>query len=451
MSALGDYVHLYYKNYQKYGTTKDSPKNNETLNFSAIMQNRLNSIREISSTALALLASRLAANSYNSVEREKMAWTTKQQELIDEVWALLYERVQTIGDLNSVLKLSSGGHQFRTGKKGETVSFVSLSSFAPSSQTVLKDRRKKASQKRNEIQTLIENINKNQPASEEQINRLVHLFEEYSHLSVGAESESVIGSIEKRMGQLKYASAFRSIQGQLGEMLVAICDDRANELGAEAVASLIQQTVKGDERTKISFDKDLIVGKPQFLSYKDDSHEYYIGQSQNKVDVQIKVKDEDVFASVKKYQVRLGNQPRSHLQDVNLFSTITFLNQFNDFGNHWLNLRAAKGSPSDAASELDTIVKQEVAFQALASGNPLKKGTSFANVFIFIDSISGNIYVKSVKRLLQNLNAFSGLQKIDTVLLKNQWEQSGPEERITSILQQLHKCFLSISISLSSS
>ena len=80
------------------------------------------------------------------------------------------------------------------------------------------------------------------------------------------------------------------------------------------------------------------------------------------MDVQIKVKDEDVFASVKKYQVRLGNQPRSHLQDVNLFSTITFLNQFNDFGNHWLNLRAAKGSPSDAASELDTIVKQEVAF-----------------------------------------------------------------------------------------
>lgn len=447
MSALGDYVHLYYKNYQKYGITKNDPENKKTLNFNAIMQNRISSIKEISSTALTLLASRLAVNSYNNIEKDKTEWTTRQQALIDEVWALLYERVQMINNLDSALKLSSGGLQYRTTKKGEIISFMSSQNFAPSSQKILKDRRKKAFQKRNEIQTLIDELNKNQPASEEQINKLVRLFEEYSHLTVGAESESVIGSIEKKMGQLKYASTIQSIQGRLGEMLVAICDDKANKLGAEAVADLIQQTVKGSNRTKISISKDLVAGNPQFLSGKDDSHEYYIGESQDKVDVQIKVNDEDVFASVKKYQVKSGNRPKADLQEVNLFPTMVFLNQFNDFGNHWLNLRAAKGAPSGAASELDTIVKQEVAFQALASGNPLKKGVSFANVFIFIDSVNGQVYVKSVKKLLQNLSAFGGLGKIDRISLTNQ-RQKTPEERIANILQQLHGCFLLISISL---
>jgi hypothetical protein len=96
------------------------------------------------------------------------------------------------------------------------------------------------------------------------------------------------------------------------------------------------------------------------------------------------------------------------LQDVDLYPTLIFLNSqiagLENFGNHWLNMHSAykiAGSirtyDDPGKENLDEILKKEVAYEALCSGNPFKTGVDSANVFVHINRATGKVYVKSAK------------------------------------------------------
>ena len=70
----------------------------------------------------------------------------------------------------------------------------------------------------------------------------------------------------------------------------------------------------------------------------DNRNEYFLGTTQNKVDVKIKVKNEPILATVKTTGV--SNSKRPVLQHVDLYPTLTFLNN----GYKWIRLNIKKGS-----------------------------------------------------------------------------------------------------------
>jgi len=114
-------------------------------------------------------------------------------------------------------------------------------------------------------------------------------------------------------------------------MFVAVCDDRAFINANRTVAEIVEEAVKGDERAEILIDKNLIAeGRGDFL-YKTSSQNntmYSLGSTQNKVDVAISINDNDIFASVKSYRSTDDKYARPDLQEVNLLTSLTFLNNY---------------------------------------------------------------------------------------------------------------------------
>jgi len=131
--------------------------------------------------------------------------------------------------------------------------------------------------------------------------------------------------------------------------------------------------------------------------------------------------------------------PRPKLQEVNLLTTLTFLNSYTgleDFGNHWLNMHSMHVAHPQQ-KELDEILKKEIAYEALSSGNPFKKGVDSANVFVHINRATGKVYVKSVQDLLDNMDRIGGLSGISRLHFNNQ-RQDEIWQRINNILTQVH-------------
>lgn len=457
MSALGEYVHLYHKNYKKYGVTRKDPNGEKRPDYSVdIINNRIkNAIPKVNDATLEVLRTRLKTNTSSQINKEKDQWQNHQQKLINEIYFLLQERASGVTGIHRVINISQGNGWITKNGYATRLSTTQNWAFTLSNEE-LKARRIKAQNTYDKIQSLISQINKGeQPQSEENLQTLIKLYEQYTHLSGGSLISSTIGDIEKAIGEKRYQNTAGAIGGHFGEMLVAICDDNAANLAEEQVAEFLENTIKGAESTEIIFDKDLVIGKKRnkhFLNTSTkDGTKYTLGTTKDKVDVQINIQDEDIFASVKSYAVEAGNMVRVELQDINLFSTLTFLNNYEsyvDFGNHWLNMHASQTGHDIGArpgkATLDEIVKKEVAFQAFSSGNPLKQNVKNANIFIFINRATGDIYVKNVQDILKNnMDQINGLNKISNIILKNRKEKK-VQDRIYGILNQLHQVKIAV-------
>jgi len=91
MSALGEYVHLYYKDYKKYGVARKDSNEAKIPNYSIdIINSRIRKeIPKVSDAALDTLKTRLKANTFNKINEEKNEWQIHQQKLINEIYSLL--------------------------------------------------------------------------------------------------------------------------------------------------------------------------------------------------------------------------------------------------------------------------------------------------------------------------------------------------------------------------
>ncbi len=467
MSALGEYIHLHYKNYKKYGVTKKDPDGKGVPNYSMDVINRRikNNTPKVKKNTLTTLEKRLKANSSKREQEADKEWEIHQQKLIDEIYSLLYERVSNVKGVQRLGEIASGNFYFTDEEgKGQHVS-ISQNWASSLSHQELMVRHNKAKDKYKEIQSLIDKINKEkQPQSEQNLQTLIRLYEKYTHLSGDSLENPTLEGIEEAIKEKRYQNTANAIGGKFGEMLVAICDDTASNLAEKQVAEFLENTLKGQKRTYITFDKDLLAirkkeGRKQFLNTSSkDKTKYTLGSTQNKVDVQISVENEDVSASVKTSVTREGFAARPDLQDINLFSTLVFLNNYEsyvDFGNHWLNLHALNPDEEKryrpGKKKLDEIVKKEVAFEAFSSGNPLKQGVKSANVFVFINRETGNVYVKNIQDILKNnMNQIGGLDNVSNIYLENR-KQTRVYDRIYNILNQLHQQKISVAYNIPAS
>lgn len=456
MSAIGDYIHLYYKNYKKYGVSKvgESPSfNNYAL---ATIDRRIeNEVKDIDRSAIIELQKRLKLNSYSQLQQSESKWAKRQQQLLDQIYVLLYERSKKISGVERLYNISQGNY-FVTDNDNNVRHILTSSHWAASkSIEELRKLSKQANALFTEINKLIDKINKEQSAqSSDDLKKLEQLYRQYTHLSLDS-NEHTIGAIEKAIGEKRYIGAASNIAGQFGEMFVAVCDDKIFKYANKSVAQAVEQSVKGNERAEILIDKNLISDNRGDFIYKKstkDNTMYFLGATQNKVDVEIKINNQDIFASVKSYSSRDSKNSRPDLQQVNLLTTLTFLNNYQglqDIGNHWINMHSSHpGRGRNIDTTLDDIIKKEIAFQALSSGNPFKQNIKNANTFVFINRGTGQVFVKTIKDILfNNFSTIGGLQSISKIYLDNR-KSDKIQDRITNVLNQIHQQNISVAMNI---
>lgn len=458
MSALGEYIHLYYSHYRDYGVARinESPK---IANYSLNVINRRinNEVPDIKKETITELQRRLKLNSQSNLEKGKSEQAKMQQKLLDQVYILLYERLQKIQDMER-LREKAGGNFWSVDKEGSKFHTLRESHWASSLSTdELKKRRDQAKNLYQKIQKLIIEINGQ--TAQQSLNKLFELeklYEQYTHLSYDSDDHSLV-AIQKAITQHRYNNTKQQISGDFGEMLLATLGDKIFKQANQTVAQAIEESVKGQQRTEILIDKSLISdnrGDQIFKQTSKDGTYYYMKPTQNKVDVQIQIADDNILASMKTYSGTGSHSFRPDLQEVNLFYSILFLNSYNelkDIGNHWLNLHAThpgKAFDTVNSNQIDDIIKREVAFEALSSGNPFKQGINNANVFVYINRDTGQIYIKSIKDILFNdFSKIGGLDRISKIRLQNR-RTDKIEDRITNVLNQLHQQKISVALNI---
>ena len=458
MSALGEYIHLYYKNYKQYGVARIGEQPSFCNYTLSVIDRRIdNGVKNINQGAINELQRRLKLNSQSQLQKSKKEQAQRQQQLIDQIYALLFERSKTISGVERLYNVSQGDY-YVTNKTNKKVSHILTSSHWAASKSIeeLKQMREKANNILDEIDLLIKKINKQRTSqSLDDLQKLEQLYKQYTHLSYDSD-EHTAGAIEKAISEKRFDGAASNVAGQFGEMFVATCDDKIFKQANRSVAQVVQQSVKGAERTEILIDKSLISDNRGDFFYNTSTKDgtvYSLGATQNKVDVAIQINNQDIFASVKSYRSIDSTSARPDLQQVNLLTTLTFLNNYQglqDIGNHWINMHASHpGKTRDIDTSLDDIIKKEIAFQALSSGNPFKQSVEKANVFVFINRGTGQVFVKSVKDILSetNLSTIGGLQFISKIYLNNH-RSNEISDRITNVLNQIHQQNISVAMNI---
>lgn len=447
MSALGDYIHLYTSHYLDHGTKRKTGSNEPNYSMDIINNRITTNVKPINLSAISELERKLKLNSDLKENQELTKAEEQRQRLIDICYQLLYERSQRIDGIKRVAKVAKGGEIFSKG--GKKIALGDQTWAAHMTHAQLKQLSEKANAIYREIQKLINKINNTYgPYSYDDFTKLVSLFNEYTHLAKDPDS-STMGEILRALKVYRYKGAVNEISGNFGEMMVAICDDACNDLAEEQVKKVITEAIVGQQRTAIRFNKNLISTGYNFMGTNpDDQNQYSLGSTQNKVDVRIKINDENVYASVKTSQ-DVSKNPRPKLQEVNLLVSLTFLNSYpglEDFGNHWLNMHVMHMSHNKQKT-LDEILKKEIAYEALSSGNPFKQNVESANVFVYINRANGKVYVQSVQKLLDDMDRIGGLKEIPQLHFKNE-RQDETWQRINDILAQVHATKLQVAMNI---
>lgn len=456
MSALGDYVHLLGRNYQKYGVShKDSIKRSYNYQTARnFLNKKLEQVKPVKEETIQTLSRRLQANTDDKMTQAQLDWKSNQQKLIDAIYTLLYEQSKKVTGIKKQYDIARGQAYSKVKGKKQAIRISSTSQWASSlDHKDLMKKRVKAQNLYRDIMQLINKINSTQGMqSEKDLQKLIQKYEQYAHITPNGEVKPTLAQIQEAIGESRYNGVAGQIGGAFGEMFVAACDDTAGRMAQNEFYNFLRQSAIGNKRSEILIEKDNIYGQSKdFLntSQTDDGF-YSLGRTQDKVDVQIKVNDEDVFANVKSYTVKNGTPNYvPHLQEVGLLSTLVYLNnQLENFGNHWLNLHAAHEDINFGSFEADEIVQKEIAFEALVSGNPLKVNIQNANTFVYINRATGDVFVRSVSDLLlHEFQRFSMNKNIASIHLKNIWHSTW-EQRIYDILNQVHQIKISVSLRL---
>ena len=461
MSALGNYIHLNYKRYKMLGVSRYGEKeyNLAIDNYRTAMVNRIKKISpDIDLDTLEKFAAQLQKNSLTVIQKD----TEKMDQQLLKKLEILYHL------LVSRLKPDKTGRNF----ENQPISkFLKQHIKSSSILSELKGIRTQSQTCLNYIEKTISEIKKkNYNTNSQTLKELIKAYDTYAKLAYlptlkksknpqfnEIYTESVVKRIDEAMENALFDNAQTAIIGAFGELTIAFCEKTAENLATSEVNKFFRQHVKGEERSQIQLPKNLIVESfvPTWMQESDDGNKYIIAMpTQNKIDVEIKIGEKEIGASAKtttlkghKHYYNDNNQliirdPYiRHLQDVNLFYTLAFLNSeegFEDIGNHWLNMHAAHADVEEDVEKenknkyiIDGIIQKEVAIQALSTGNPLKQADS-ANVFVYINLTTGKISIISIKDILNTMKIRGGFTEDD---LTNKGFKNGVLKKHGQIIQ----------------
>ncbi len=427
MSALGDYIHLKNVNYEKYGTSVRG-KYDKIDNYQAYVQQRLSGIKEVKSDTISILKKRLKGEADGQITKDKVEAEKRFQENIDKVYNALAQKTT----------------------QGLIGQFEGTSAWKPTDYEAVKASALgdgEIEQKRALIVTIYNLIDKITAAGnygEASQQDISLLFDSYNRLTGKnlQASKSAYSFLQQDIDNYSYYNWISNVAGDFGEMFVAACQDTADGKAVEVFNNTIEGVV-GNLRTggkflKAEINRDLTPYGA--LTDKTGTH-YIIKKTQDKVDVDIQVNEENVLATVKNYY----NPSSVTLQkQTSLFNALVYLNRQGNFANHWLNAHAGRNNKKQDAQIADDAVRFELAYDGLVGGNPLKEGAAQANVFVIFNRANGEVIVKSTKDILENeLDKIVKKPEVSKIRLSNKATKN-INDRITHVLVQAHQLNLHV-------
>lgn len=442
MSAIGDYIHVRTSNYLKYGVSQDSNRNRPSIQNvyrqqKAANLTRINQLPDIDSNIINTLNTRVMQHlpeGRDGVE-ERAAQVLSEKKFADEF------KNKLLNDIN--------GNVSKIGLSKKTLKSLKFDNAKVNIEAA------KAAKRR--IDENISRINRfysqNVPIAEDTAKTLVKNFNDYAKalgacLSEGTyllnstkiKNMDIVTAIQALSREISFAEASdATLQGQWGEKIVSLCGDVALNNALQAINGVIV----GSQVSSFQLNNQII---PQVVGkkfYEDTGINLFQAHaSQNKVDVQIVVNKQPLNVSVKAYSTK-GNTINTHLQDVNLLTSLA--TTVPHFANHWLNLHCSQFS-LPGVKIIDRALENHIKYEALVSGNLLKRGTSHADTFVAIDTTKGRVFSASTKDILQDntiATKFFMRPNIHNLYISGNVWASSWEARISKILQSVHQVKIS--------
>lgn len=385
MSALGDFIYSAPSVYMnKEGANFKQMQDYQ--NYQSYVAKR--NVKEISDDTIKEIKHRLKINSQEQVSKDRKEEEIKMQTRVNT----LYEYFA------SITSTSTLGHYVSTSKKGISYSgdYSKLKKKTLNQNDISQLKKEKE-----QLDKELSKINNNLISSKE----LEIIVAKYKHISKYKPDTSNLQALQESINDLHFYTWISDLTGSFGEHVVAAIDDEAKNQAENNLINFVKSKVVGKNTNTIYIDKTLINESAAKFLTNAVGDSYYIGTSQNKVDVEITVNAEDVFANVKNYY---DNSKITLQSEIRLLDSLTFLNQWGDFGNHWINLHNSQSYSNtkfiENKQKADSDLFYEFAFEALSGGNPLKKAQNNANVFISFDRKTGEVEVIKVSHLLNKNN-----------------------------------------------
>lgn len=488
MSAIGQYVHFTAYGYAHFGTNRMKDGTKQNHDYTNIINNQRNKIRQEMQSKLSILnpdEKRKIEQSISSLMVSDSKEAKKKG--IAEAWEIICKQLEIdfYDTVANDVVTRTGNVQIKGVKINKNVvkgNFLStyLNSIKQIN-SLMNQIKNIAIQKeiQNNLNRIEQQIINSQNIAKSDIynffnsNQKAREFLEQKNIKdkiiSNQEGENIRDLINETANILKGLTSY--VKGQMFEMLVAIAADRIGKK-AKIKAGEAAQSIKshwiGNQKTAVSFkpsnfaqgiDMEKILGKK--YSFNEDLQSYVASRpTQDKIDVTFQYHGKQIDASLK--NVNLYSYPTVSLVDEASFLALLQSIDY-DFVNHYLNIMSCHYTmpPSESSNVINFTgqknmyneFKMTMSLSLLLSafiGHKLDVNT--ANVFI-INNIGASkkdskVKVYNIGELIQravenhNLITISGLQE---GLYLNSYA-STVEERLTTLLSQLHAQKIQISI-----
>lgn len=466
MSAIGEYIHLNAKNYNRYGITRKTPQ--EKYNFNQQKQNvksKMNFAQIQDKKSL--------EDALNSIFDKKDNSNVNTIQIRKEIENILNDFYQeSLGKIN----WKTGNIQSKiTNSKNITQKSIQTAKDQQSIElkTILKRVRA--------IETLRNNI-KSQEERKELTNKINQIYEELNYILTGSKrgmltklKNSSLNKIQNKLVNLNnpqteglvttintllktYAAvpAVNLQKGDLFEYMIALAPAVARTKSGDELEKFIKQmknNVVGSSRSKIeinfdknNFSQNINLNNLELKGYvvsENGRTAYTFKPSQEKIDVMLEWDNKIYPISAKNINLKSG----FNISVLSNSSLLYLLQDENpDFVNHYFNIIGTHQDsvPIDAnISMAHDMMKYTLLFKAL-TGQTYNRDN--AEIFIINDNSTGRVKVFNIGELIEkassNLDLYTKITangaSLEALKINNQWKPT-INERLNYFINEVHK------------
>lgn len=499
MSAIGEYVHYYYKNYLENGIYREQTFQSLESQQSIAYENQKRQLNEkinkgqstIRKETLQDIESFLnifLKNDFNKLNSKRVEEI--KQVIQKEIKSKFENIIESIDQINtSLLKVESLSNENVIGKisgikttykeKGEEKKGLSLkvepllkkidlleqemlkSLLAAPDKTAFKGKdsdfkklRKEYEEAKNQMLLPLNQIRSKIPSNQK--------FLKGSYQKIGEIRDSLNQLIEI---YAKFKPLI-NIEGEILEVAVTQSLKMADYLGFSKFKDMLVEQTGGEHNLNIEYyDSKLFPSDFQILN---SDKKMKSSSSQGKTDIFVQWKDQKIKISAKNQSINKGQRNIAHVVSQ---TPLLYLLQSLDtnFINHWLNLHSSQKAfnknnqeyvvnistkKKNYSEDFDSLMEESLFYLALSGRTQGRSEKEVVNTFLVNDKTQGKIRVFSIKDIInQGINnkaviiTGGGLSEKNRSWINNK-KANSPEKRISEILTQLHNTKVSISFNI---
>ena len=228
--------------------------------------------------------------------------------------------------------------------------------------------------------------------------------------------------------------------------------------GLKRLQDAISHVVGTSGKSKVTFDPNDFAPAVNLQKVLGNNYKYDVNENlysttiaaQDKVDIELTFNEKSVGVSAKNVNLQSGF-------DIHLLSGASMLSLLasigSDYANHYLNVVATNGNYM--LSSLINLAHESFKVSALLLAfEGYRNGAAKANVFIVNDNTTGKVRVYNIADLIlaatSTINSYAVTANggpIESIQLKNEWNEEGYPGRITELLASVHAQKISVTLS----